>query len=367
MKKRMLVTTIALVLVIAVALTTSSLAWFTSSSAVKTSELSFSAAKTSSTNLVVGAANNANVAEYTTTVALPTGDSFKPLQGKPTFTGLLDGDGLYNVGGGNNDLLFPTDPFVTAASVSTTGGYEIGNQTVVFAADTNTDYLASAFNVTEITGAALQNLKAQATVTLPAVEASEGTTHTVSNGTATVAKGYVAYVGTAWLGQGETFATGSTVKFFNVQDIALLASIRIAVCGDNDVLVDGAIKPTFDESKAMFYGFKGVKVGLDIAKGGYVANADGGANNTKYVADAELETPYTFAQATTDYASIEDITFDGENFTFSYTIASVDAGKVATIAFVVWMDGWDESALPGVSQGNIKVGFELTASLAAAA
>ena len=366
MKKRMLVTTIALVLVIAVALTTSSLAWFTSSSAVKTSELSFTAAKTSSTNLVVGAANNANVAEYTTTVTLPSGANFKPLQGKPTFAGLLKADGTYNVASGDK-LEFLTDPFVTAASVSTTGGYEIGNQTVVFAEDTAKDYLAGAFNVTEITGAALQNLKAQATVTLPTVAAEAGTTHTVDNGTATVAKGYVAYAGTAWLGQGETFATGTTVKFFNVKDIALLASIRIAVCGANDVLVDSAITPTFEDTNAKFYGFDVLKVGLDIAKGGYVAT-DGGASNTKYVEEPTLGDPYAFTAAQASYTtSMNDIDFDGENFTFDYTINSVDAGKVATIAFVVWMDGWDESALPGVSQGNIQVGFELTASLAAAA
>ena len=58
---------------------------------------------------------------------------------------------------------------------------------------------------------------------------------------------------------------------------------------------------------------------------------------------------------------IDAITYADGEFTFSYTFAdTISDNEAGSIAFVIWMDGWDESALPGVSEGTFKMGFKLT-------
>ena len=358
MKKRMLVTTIALVLVIAVALTTSSLAWFSSSSAVTTSQVSFTAASASGTNLVLGDYGKTDLDGYGTTVTLPTGTNFNPVQGEVSFAG--------DISYSTNKLTFDVNPFYTSTAVVQESGYDVAHQKVTFAKASNDHYLAGGFNFANATRNAIEGgVTANVTITLtPAT----GDTHTVEGTTGTVNKGFVVYQG-GWIGAGQPFDTASTYVVYRSVDIALLASIRIAVCGAADVIkTEGetvSFDATYDDADAKVYawGEKGVTLG----NAGY--QLVDGASQYKYVPgddDALLGTPeaektFVYTNATGEYAEINGITYANGEFTFSYTFAdTIDDDQAGSIAFVIWMDGWDESALPGVSQGTFKMAFKLT-------
>ena len=346
MKKRMLVTTIALVLVIAVALTTSSLAWFSSSSAVTTGKVEFQAASASGTNLVLGKYAVTDLASYGNTVDLPTGSGYNPVQGKVTFEGTINKTG-------DTKLAFADNPFYASSAVVQTEGYDVAHQKVTFADASNAHYLAGGFNFANATGDEIEGgVTANVTITLTPV--TTGDPYSVVDTTGTVKKGFVVYQG-GWKGAGATFDTTSDFVVYRSVDVALMASIRIAVCGADNVLAAGA---TYDDDDAMVYawGEKGVTLG----NAGY-ALADGASQN-KYVPGDELAgTEQTYDKATDTYGTIEAITYADGEFTFSYTFDdTINPGEAGSIAFVIWMDGWDESALPGVSEGTFKMGFELT-------
>lgn len=346
MKKRMLVTTIALVLVIAVALTTSSLAWFSSSSTVSTSNVEFQAASASGTNLVLGKYAEADLGTYGNTVTLPTGSGYNPVQGKVTFEGTINKTG-------DTKIAFADNPFYASSAVVQETGYAVANQKVTFADATNAHYLAGGFNFANATGDEIKDgVTANVTITLTPVTTADP--YSLEGTTGTVKKGFVVYQD-GWKGAGATFDTESDFVAYRSVDVALMASIRIAVCGAADVLEAGA---TYDDEDAMVYawGEKGVTLG----NAGY-ALADGASQNLYVPGDALAGTEQTYDKATDPYGTIEAITYADGEFTFSYNFAdTVSPGEAGSIAFVIWMDGWDESALPGVSEGTFKMAFELT-------
>lgn len=349
MKKRMLVTTIALVLVIAVALTTSSLAWFSSSSSVSTQTLDFTAATATGTNLVLGNFGATDVDTYGNTVALPSDTNFNPVQGKVSFVGIAKD------GGNNNKLALATNPFYASSAVVQESGYDVAHQKVTFTAD-GSKYLAGGFNFTNVNRYEISGgVTADVTITLTPATSTPGTTHTVDGTKGTVKRNFVVYQG-GWKGAGEEFDTESTFVVYRSQDIALIASIRIAVCGAANVLGEG----TFSDSNAKVYGW-GEKGVILNNTGSYELTA--GANQKKYVPDDPTGSAKTYlTDATDDYANtISDITYADGAFTFSYNFTeTISPNEAGSIAFVIWMDGWDESALPGLSTGTFKMGFKLS-------
>ena len=344
MKKRMLVTTIALVLVIAVALTTSSLAWFSTSSTVTTSQLTFSAHNATGSNLVLGNLDNLNVSQYGTTVTLPNGLELYPAQGLPAIAGKHS---ELNVN--TNKITLAPNPFLKAENVRQTTGFAVADQKVDLKADGN--YLAGGFNYANATGDPLESgVKVKATITLAPV-----TTGAV-DADGKVNKGYIAY-DSGWKSAGSP-VTASAV-FFKAQDVALLASIRIAIFGAANVTSD----TTFGDATAI-YDFNGT--GVVLTQNGY-ATGDAGSND-KYataVANDVSGTVVTDPENGTSYGEIKhiDTTETAGTFTFTETFSTaIEAGKAGSIAYVIWMDGWDESALPGVSDGRFSMTFEVSAS-----
>lgn len=344
MKKRMLVTTIALVLVIAVALTTSSLAWFTSSSSVTAGSLTFTANTASGANLVLGNLGDTVLSNYDdATVVLPSGTAMNPAQGKPAL-GTLGTDFTvatnkisYNADPNNN-------PFLKAVKVTQTEGFAVEKQQVDLEA--GGDYLAGGFNFANATGDELTNgVTVKATITLTPVTDGSAVTGT------TVKKGYVAYDGSnGWKSAGAEVTSASPV-YFNAKDVALLASIRIAMFGAANV-TSGA---TF--TLASIWDFNGT--GFILKKNGYAVGAAG--SNDQYA----TATGTNVAKPTgSSYGTISHITPDATapgTFTFSQPFnTKIDAGNAGSIAYVIWMDGWDESALPGVSQGTFGMSFEVS-------
>lgn len=340
MKKRMLVTTIALVLVIAVALTTSSLAWFSSSSAVTTGTVDFTAVSATGTNLVLGNYGETNLTLYGNSVTFPVGGTYNPVQGKVTFEGE---DAIEET---NNQLAFAENPFYTPTEkgVVQVSGYDVQSQKVTFEAAGDDDYYAGGFNFANATGDAISGgVTLNATITLDTFDAD------VAADAGKVKKGYVAYED-GWKNAGDD-VTASAV-FFEAQDVALMASIRIAVCGAANVLT----ATTYDDDLAKIYAW-GDK-GFTLDNTGYALTT--GASQTKYVPGVPSGDK-VYTDATDTYGTITGITYANGKFTFSYSFAQdISADNAGSIAFVIWMDGWDESALPGVSEGDFTIGFELT-------
>lgn len=350
MKKRMLVTTIALVLVIAVALTTSSLAWFTSSSSVTTGNVTFTATSASGANLVLGDLGELDLSLYDETkVVLPSKSTMYPAQGIPTL-GTLDGTEGTDFTVVDNTITYKTNPFLKATSVKQTSGFTVAQQQVDLS--TGGDYLAGGFNYANATGDALANgVTVKATITLATVA-----TGTAATGT-TVNKGYIAYDGGAWYSAGET-VTASAV-FFNAKDVALLASIRIAMFGAANV------KEGTTFGTATIYGFE--ETAVVLTKNGYAKGT--GASNDKYhtAAGEGLEMPTESSYGTINEIGMGEKGTDTYTFTFSVPFSTpIAAGNAGSIAYVMWMDGWDESALPGVSLGTFTMNFEVSASSVAA-
>ena len=342
MKKRMLVTTIALVLVIAVALTTSSLAWFSTSSSVTAGQLTFTATTASGANLVLGDLGDYNLGNYdAATVDLPVGSSMNPAQGLPTL-GTLDTD--FTVA--DNKITYKTtNPFLKAENVEQLTGFDVANQQVDLVA--GGDYLAGGFNYANATGDALEHgVTVKATITLTKADAEHAVTGT------TVNKGYIAYEGGQW--KSAEVTDPEAAVFFAAKDVALLASIRIAMFGAANVTSE----TTF--GAATIYDFN--DTGFILTKNGYAAGAAG--SNDQYV--AAPGTDVTKPASGSSYGTINHIQVkaaDVANGTFTFSQAfgtAIEAGKAGSIAFVIWMDGWDESALPGVSAGTFGMTFEVS-------
>ena len=346
MKKRMLVTTIALVLVIAVALTTSSLAWFSSSSSVTTGNVTFTATTASGANLVLGDLGDVTLDDYDAAAReLPDGTAMSPAQGLPAL-GTLNTD--FTVA--NNKITYNTNPFLGATNVEQLTGFDVANQQVDLVA--NGAYLAGGFNYANATGDALANgVTVKATITLATVEADTAATDNKVN------KGYIAYDGSAWKSAGAD-VTASAV-FFKSVDVALLASVRIAMFGAANV-TSGATFGT-----ATIYDFNGT--GVVLTSKGYAVGAAG--SNDKYATAAGTDvkgTVVTDPENGTSYGTINHIDMgekgtDTYTFTFSQAFNTpIAAGNAGSIAYVIWMDGWDESALPGVSAGTFGMTFEVS-------
>lgn len=337
MKKRMLVTTIALVLVIAVALTTSSLAWFSSSSAVTTGEVSFTARTATGANLVLGNLGDTTLDDYdTAAVDLPDGTAMEPAQGLPTL-GTLDTD--FTVA--TNKITYNTNPFLKAENVEQIDGFTVDRQQVDLVADGK--YLAGGFNYANATGDALATgVTVKATISLA--------TRTVGDAAdaGKVKKGFIAYDGGEWKSAGQD-VTASAV-FFNSVDVALLASIRIAMFGAANV-TGGT---TF--GAATIYGFDGT--GVVLTKNGYAVGT--GASNNQYATATGTDVTKPTGSP---YGTIQPIGIGETAGTFTFSQAfntAINAGDAGSIAYVIWMDGWDESALPGVSAGTFGMTFEVS-------
>ena len=344
MKKRMLVTTIALVLVIAVALTTSSLAWFSSSSSVTTGNVTFTATTASGANLVLGDLGDITLDDYDAAArALPDGTAMNPAQGLPTL-GTLDTD--FTVDADNRITYKTTNPFLKATNVKQTSGFTVAQQQVDLS--TGGEYLAGGFNYANATGDALEHgVKVKATITLA--------TRTVGDAAdaGKVKKGFIAYDESTWKSAGAT-VTDSAV-FFNAKDVALLASIRIAMFGAANVVTTGTTFGT-----ATIYDFNGT--GFVLTSGGYAVGAADSNNKYHTAAGEGLTMPTTDEYAETiNHISMGEKGTDTYTFTFSQTFGTeIKAGDAGSIAYVIWMDGWDESALPGVSAGTFGMTFEVS-------
>ena len=341
MKKRMLVTTIALVLVIAVALTTSSLAWFSSSSSVTTGNVTFTATTASGANLVLGDLGDTTLDDYdAAAVDLPVGSSMNPAQGLPTL-GTLDTD--FTVA--DNKITYKTtNPFLKAVNVRQTTGFAVADQKVDLQA--GGDYLAGGFNYANATGDALEDgVTVKATIKLATVEAATAATGT------TVNKGYIAYEGGQW--KSAEVTDPEAAVFFNAKDVALLASIRIAMFGAANVTSE----TTF--GAATIYDFN--DTGFILTKNGYAAGAAGSNDQYHTAAGVGLAMPSGNSYGDINHISMGEKGTDTYTFTFSQTFGTaINAGDAGSIAYVIWMDGWDESALPGVSAGTFGMTFEVS-------
>jgi len=433
MKKRMLITTIAMVVVIAVALTTSSLAWFTTSSTVKTTELTVNAASATGADLSFGALNSWDISNYANTIAfgaITSDTKFFPIQGNPDLEGLVKktGEGseatyAFNTSVSNGALVatYVTEPFFAANVVDTRDdtGASIDKQVVTFEANASgKNYYASGFNVANKTmTSGITSINVAVSVTITAV-ADSTQAYSGDENAYEVSEGYACYAkigdtAKKWYNAGDVLAVDATniakINFYKIQDLGLLASLRFRMMyakdtGDAGSAATGAdpanpLSYTYTEcnqlsgdtvaTKTETYGCSSIKI--QRASGtayNYIVATDG-ANNNKYVKEPDVTTPakYVYVAGAEEKDSVEviddyynmttgdtptakDITAMtlGEcsgstisaTFNFQVESGAVTAAHVSSVLFCVWMDGWDESCIPGASAGSLK--FNMTVS-----
>ncbi len=408
MKKRMLITTIAMVLVVAVALTTSSLAWFTMSSEVTTSKVLFSAASAQGADLVFGKLNVYNTDNYSAKIgfAQPTG-LFQPMQGKVTLNQFIkDTDGVKgwnvtNVGEENYQYLtLANNSIYQASDVKNADGSQgraISQQLATLVGNTSAaGYWASGFNVRNTFGTAVSNISLKATLSITPADFTTATTNTTET-TYTVNNGYVVikkaasapYICYNYGDEGFTVAETSTVVAYEAQDLALLGSLRVAMYHSNATAItaeDNALDDIALGAAAAnaIYGYSGIKVENNTSNNTYKVTVAESTNNMAYQATVEADTYYATSELVageteatvisgTYTDSIIDMAFDPNTgkATFTFSVGSAEAKALvangtSSFVFLMWMDGWDNECLPAASDGNMNLVFSVSGTADAA-
>jgi len=407
MKKRMLITTIVMVLVVAIALTTSSLAWFTMSAQVEITEVSFGAVKTSGADLKVSGLARTN---WSTSASLGSGATFAPVQGEPIVS---TGEGTAYSGDGNMILTnygpgavsFKSGTWFAADDVTTTPvGSETANQKVVLKDVSLTGpYFYGGFNVRNDGTAAT----ASADVTISGA-LKVGTPRLINpTGSNNDGDEYYAY------GAAPDAATLPALGLEKVNDYEYsggtdkAAVIAAFVATDSDKALAGGLRVavftrtwTYDTSTTSYtnaaatrdkiYAFSTYNVAWSPVLGAWTVGTGGGNNNDLYVIVPDVTpvgdvypvysknlnlatgtgtTPNATYQVIGSNANVSsiDLTNSTDNNLTDVTIedlAPITDGVYSGVEFfvIVWLDGWDDETLPIAGGGSVSLAYAVTSS-----
>jgi len=379
MKKRMLITTIVMVLVVAIALTTSSLAWFTMSAEVTISDVSFGAVAYEGADLTVSDLSRVSFGAGATIG--PAAVQFDPVQGNPIASTLIVSDGT----GPWNAISFADGTFWGATDVTTTqAGREAANQKVKLS-DVSDQGLNSFF----LGGFNVRN-----------------------NGTedATVTFGSKLNVGTRVLNNGPDGIALTADDFYEytpaAEDQALAGALRVAIytrvwkynVQEEEYILEDGEAVAYPLVLQKIAAFKNYNVAWESSAWSVTTGVGAGENNTLYVTtpNPEATTP-TYSRN----ASLADVTgwvgtgtyaagTGGERVgvASNYTVESVvdadnefnpialDANvvipEIAVVAedtiisglefiVVAWLDGWDDECVPAAGGGTVSLTFTINA------
>jgi len=396
MKKRMLITTIVMVLVVAIALTTSSLAWFTMSATVEISEVSFGAAAYTGSQLSVAELDRGN---WGASANIGTGVTFDPSQGEPTVDNInLGGAGTWDV------ITFDDDTFFKSSSVETTGaGNQTSNQKVKMIENDDAVFIGG-FNVrNDGTGSATVKIDAtlnvgRANIINPddseTINGDESYLYGTPNATAMATwKEDASFPYNEYMdndddrtGYGYFTGAGAVEANFTVQnaDKALAGGLRIAVFTKPWVytVATGTYSTDGVLTREGIYSFTNYSVVW--GSNGWVVDTTAGDDNDLYVtlptagsvysmnenlAAEGCYVGYTDEEETVLAEGIAKYTLTarggntlpqlskvllGTNFTDAGTRAGIE------VVVVVWMDGWDEESVPAAGAGRVSISYKLS-------
>lgn len=416
MKKRMLITTIVMVLVVAIALTTSSLAWFTMSATVEISEVSFGAAAYTGAQMSVSEldrlqwGSSADIGTFST--------PFDPTQGEP-ISGYIWGDvgegGMGPVESGTNNLTigtsadwsaFAVSNFYKAETVETTAaGNETADQKVELEASTSAVFIGG-FNVRN-DGVGSTTAKINAALKV-------GTAVLINPDNSTSANGdeYYAYgvLGSALAGLVVTDNASSYGAYkydgagpagadANAKKATVLAAFQAT---DADEALAGGLRVavftrTWEETAGTYvnaplarrgiYNFTQYKVtwsnGWSVAAGTEATPINSSESNWKnnlYVTTPAAGVYSMNENLAIGTGSVPDPAFhvdSGNGAITQYTTTDVGlgnalpqisqllAGKTATtygmeLVVIVWMDGWDSESVPAAGGGRVSLAYTIS-------
>lgn len=383
MKKRMLITTIVMVLVVAIALTTSSLAWFTMSASVEISEVSFGAVTYDGAQLSVAPLARTG---WGASASIGTGVTFDPAQGEPEVADLTYDEN--NVAEAYDTPTITAEAFQAATDVTTTAaGNTTANQQVELL-DSASAVFIGGFNVRN-DGAA------NASVTV-SCELKVGEAHLVNPlGDGNTADDYYVYgdyattAGITWDGVNGWYTSSlsavETQAAFtkNETDIALAGGLRVAIFDRTwtwdvatNTYTDGVLTPV------AIYGFTEYKVQWTAS--GWSATEATSTTNELYVTDPDLgvysmnnilaeDAAHYVAAANVapageatmsqyDCTELGNNTIPAESYTLNAEAAGVRSG--VEVVVVVWMDGWDNESVPAAGGGRVSLAYAVSSETA---
>jgi hypothetical protein len=393
MKKRMLITTIVMVLVVAIALTTSSLAWFTMSASVSISEVAFGAVRTEGAEILVSKLDRLN---WGTSAEIGTGLPLTPVQGDPTLG--LGGAGVMTlptgtyVDSGKYQINFDDGTWYEASDVTSTPvGGQTANQLVelVEVASNKEAYFVGGFNIrndgTNEAKQAKVEINGELKVGVPHLISGEGALPVYAYGDLRAAE----Y-------EGEVVDDKNPANYKpNDSDKALAGAIRVAVFTRTWTYTSGA---GYVDSATVtchgVYAFSNYKVtwnnGWEVATGEETTLDPAGVSNALYVSAPVTDSIYSKNGNLADegcqviatnediIAQVGDYDDDGVPKTYFKTkglgneldpidnvyLAAIDDGEYSGIEVVVvaWLDGWDDECLPIAGGGRVSLAFTVDSS-----
>lgn len=388
MKKRMLITTIVMVLVVAIALTTSSLAWFTMTATVSISEVSFGAVSYTGAQLSVAGLDRSG---FGASASIGGYVEFDPSQGDPTIDALNFGTDAT----GWETISFDAGTFYQAATVETTAaGNQTANQKVTLASS-NTAVFIGGFNVRNDGTGSNAAVKVNA-------ELKVGTAHLVNpEGDGNTADDYYVYgdydgetVGITWVGASGWYTSSllpaATAAAFeaNQKDLALAGGIRVAVYQTSWTATYDDVEEEFDYVSGEDTVREGIYAftNYDVTWGatGWVATTGAGTNNQLYVTTPVLASVYSMNEVLadencyvatgeacvsyvgrtssepveTDFLARADNTLPEVTFNLTKLTAGTYSG--VEVIVVVWMDGWDDESVPAAGDGRVSLAYTVT-------
>ncbi len=385
MKKRMLITTIVMVLVVAIALTTSSLAWFTMSASVSISEVSFGAVTYDGAQLSVAPLTRTG---WGASASIGTGITFDPAQGTPEVADLTLSTDVVNAA-----YALPTiagDAFQEASDVTSTAA---GNQTAhqqVELIDSSSAVFIGGFNVrNDGTGTANVTISCELKVGTAYLVNPTGDSNTADDfyvyGDFNASHANVATYNIAWntdhyeCDSGTSAANVQAAFAANEQDIALAGGLRVAVFERTWTWTTAT--NTYDDAetatRVAIYGFTNYKVAW--TESGWQSTIAAGTTNELFVMDpdtgvysmnnvlAEDADHYVNASNTT-YVDEYECTELGNNTIPARTpTLAGDTGTVRSgieVIVVVWMDGWDNESVPAAGGGRVSLAYSVASETA---
>lgn len=375
MKKRMLITTIVMVLVVAIALTTSSLAWFTMSATVSISEVSFGAATYDGAQLSVAGLNRTG---FGASASIGTGVTFDPSQGEPTVSNIT----LASSAPWNN-VNYEEGTFQSASDVTTTAaGNQTANQKVALQNTTGAVFIGG-FNIrNDGTGAADVTIDATLNVGAAWLVNPTGDSNTADDyyvyGDFTPTAGVSWDAGNNWYTSSINRGLTEAAFAMNQKDIALAGGLRVAVFTRTWTwaIDGGAYTNAGSATREGIYGFTNYKVVWGAA--GWESSIAAGNTNNLYVAEptAGIYSKNEILADSGKYVA------NGQAGINTYSVTALGTNSLPTltksllgeaagvrsgieVVVVVWMDGWDDESVPAAGGGRVSLSYAISSSTAA--
>lgn len=382
MKKRMLITTIVMVLVVAIALTTSSLAWFTMSATVSISEVSFGAISYDGAQLsVAGLARSG----WGSSASIGSGEPFDPSQGDPTVAKMN-----FPTDGSWANVSYSTGTFQQAGGVETTAaGNLVKDQKVSGFSNSATAAFIGGFNVrNDGSAGASVTISAELKVGKAWLVNPTGDENTADDfyvyGDFNAEHANVTTYGISYSEANEWYTTtGGTPAQIqaaftrNQNDLSLAGGLRVAVFTREWTwnLSDGYSNEA--PERVAVYAFTNYKV--EWTANGWYASTDVGTNNRLYIEEPQAGTysmNSVLADGPTFYVNAEtagiglvgQVDADNEFVPLStntipeisLTLAGDDGDRSGVeVVVVVWLDGWDNEAVSYAGGGLVSLAYSV--------